>query len=458
MTPTMLPPPQWSKSYRAGDVIADRYILQELLGRGGQGEVWAAEHLFLKSRVAIKFCRNDLGATESEARALLERFRFEAQVSARLAPMTRSIVLVHDADCDAHGPFMVMELVDGMSLDTAIVTEGPLGLDRIATILVQLADAVAIAHAEGIVHRDLKPANIILARNDIDEEIVKLADFGVAKAISTQLGLHSPTQTSHGLVVGTPDYMSPELVEHRPVGPHTDLWAMAVIAYEALAGIVPFEGDTPQQTMLAITVGRYVPVSKLRADVPAALDEWFARAFAYDHSLRFSSPIEMARAFREAIESAVPTRTPLVIPDAEPTIRPHAATCAPPAISRARTNRPLGGMVGVAFAVLGVAVVASLAARCAMHGPLWATSPRLMAIDVEPPPAAVDAVASPPPRVDTAGATPPSIDVERSATKTASASATPAPSDSKRPHREAKPRAAPRRPATVKVVDRSEIH
>ncbi|MDB4996179.1 MAG: serine/threonine protein kinase, partial [Myxococcaceae bacterium] len=167
--------------YRTGAIIASRYRLLRQLGRGGMGEVWAAHHLTLNTEVAVKFLST--GAGGNAAKIALERFRFEAQVSAHLGLKTSHVVAVHDAGRDAAGPYLVMEHVRGRTLRAELNRRGPLALDEVATLLDQVCGALSVAHGSGIVHRDLKPSNLLLLDQPDGSLYVKVADFGIAKAL-----------------------------------------------------------------------------------------------------------------------------------------------------------------------------------------------------------------------------------------------------------------------------------
>ncbi len=286
-----------SDRYRRGDVVADRYELLEPIGAGGSGEVWLAEHTILHTKVALKLCIEPQRIENERTRAQLAKFRFEAQVSAQLGCKTRHIVLVHDAGIDARGPFVAMEHVEGRALDEILRREGPLSLERTATMIAHVADALRVAHAAGIIHRDIKPANILVA-TDSEGESFKLTDFGIAKA-APRHSIHKldpQTRTEHGLVVGTPDYLSPERVRGERADAGADVWALAVVAYEAITGEVPFQGKHCQATMLAILQGVFEPPSKLVPGAPRELEAFFKRAFHEERAERFASGTEMSEA------------------------------------------------------------------------------------------------------------------------------------------------------------------
>ena len=249
-------------------VLANRFRLERRIGRGGMGTVYSARDSALDRRVAVKLLREDLGEPVSA-----ERFRSEARIAATLSHP--NIVAVHDIGVTAGGrAFFVMELLDGETLEDVLRRDGPLRSDRALRILRGVGAAVKAAHARQLIHRDLKPANIFLCRGE-SGEVAKVLDFGLAKALETS-GVAAPTHP--GLVAGTPRYMAPEHLRGEDASPDWDLWALAVIALEMLAG--PGAVDRPAGASVA--VNRLSPalrqafaaaLSAEPLDRPASVDE-----------------------------------------------------------------------------------------------------------------------------------------------------------------------------------------
>ncbi len=289
--------------YRQGAIVGGRYRLEERLGRGGMGEVWRARHVTLQTEAAVKFPALD--AHGRAARIALERFRFEAQVAARLGQETAHVVAVHDAGADAAGPYLVMEYVRGRTLQEELDARGVLPLPEVAAIVAQVAEALGAAHALGVVHRDLKPSNLLIGAR-AGELVVKVADFGIAKALSTDLDADLPADTTSGMMLGSPPYMSPEQMGGERAGAGGDLWALAVIAYEAITGDLPFSGRSFVDLFASLARGRVPPPSEKRPDVPAAVDDWFLRALAKDPARRYPTAHEMAEALARAAASRSP--------------------------------------------------------------------------------------------------------------------------------------------------------
>ena len=286
----------------AGRVIGGRYRLLRCVGRGGMGEVWSALDTRRRALVAVKLLSIRPGRDLEPPAVSLRRFRFEADVGARLGARSSRVVAVHDFGLDVGGPFLVMEYVRGRTLRAVLDREGPLAVAAFAPILRQVGEALAAAHAAGIAHRDLKPANVLLAEGRGGALGAKLADFGVACAVRGPAPEDVDARSDDELVLGSPAYMSPEqILGHEPVDERTDLWSLGVLAYEALTGRRPFQGPTGASVTLGITGGAFPPARSLRPGLPRGLDAWCARARAKRPERRFASATEMVEAFERAV-------------------------------------------------------------------------------------------------------------------------------------------------------------
>ncbi|MFO0679058.1 MAG: serine/threonine-protein kinase [Polyangiaceae bacterium] len=280
---------------KSSRVLGDKYELDRMIGRGGMGSVWEATHRSLGTKVAIKFIERD-AARSPEAHV---RFLNEARASARIE--SRFVVRVFDHGIsDDDQPYIVMELLRGETLERRLGRVGRLSLSQTAKLVAQIGRAIAKAHEVGIVHRDLKPENVFLCESaDDGGEIAKVVDFGVAKFAEPPPGSESATKT--GAMMGTPSYMSPEQARGlKNVDGRTDLWSLAIIAYECVVGKLPFEGEGVGDLLVKIC-GTDAPIPSREADdVPRTFDAWFGKATRSDPEKRFQTSLEMVRALLDA--------------------------------------------------------------------------------------------------------------------------------------------------------------
>ena len=256
-------------------MLAGRYRLGDRIATGGMGEVWRAVDLVLDRPVAVKLLREEY-AQHPET---LARFRAEARHTAALSHP--GIAQVYDYDDAGPGqpPFLVMELVNGPPL-TQLLARGPLDPARALDVVAQAATALGAAHAAGLVHRDIKPGNLLVA----PDGTVKITDFGIAHAAG------SAPLTRTGTMIGTPAYLAPERVAGAPAGPASDLYSLGIVAYECLAGALPFAG-TPMEVALA---HQYQSLPPLPAAVPPQVAGLVAELTARDPALRPRSAGEVA--------------------------------------------------------------------------------------------------------------------------------------------------------------------
>jgi serine/threonine-protein kinase len=278
-------------------IVAGKYRLVGLLGRGGMGSVWEGIHTTLGTRVAVKFIEAEF-AGHAEVR---DRFFNEAFAAARL--QSKHIVQVYDHGVDEGGrPYIVMEFLSGEALDQRLVREGTLTLQDTARLLQQVCRAVKKAHEEGIIHRDLKPENVFLVWDEEDKrDLVKVVDFGIAK-FTDRSGISSATRT--GAVIGTPHFMSPEQARGlKSVDERADVWSIGVIAYRATTGVLPFDGEAVGDLLVKICTAEPLPPSS-HVPLPEAFDRWMARALAKTPEDRFRSVQEQAEALLQAADLA----------------------------------------------------------------------------------------------------------------------------------------------------------
>ncbi len=269
-----------------GLVVAGRYRLEQKLGEGGMGEVWAARDLEEPGplRVALKFLKGEVGPTE------LRRFRREAR--AAMAVKHPNVVRIHGV-LDWQGlPVMVMDLLDGESLGDRLARAGEvLPLEELAALLLPIISAVGTAHAMGIVHRDLKPDNVFLQRNDDGTATPKVLDFGIAK-LSAQEGEAASTGalTRTGAMLGTPYYMAPEQAfGERDVDSRADVWAIGVILYHALTGKRPVDGENLGQLMKVLMSGDIPRIDEVAPGLPVDVRELVGKMLTTDRARRCQS-------------------------------------------------------------------------------------------------------------------------------------------------------------------------
>jgi eukaryotic-like serine/threonine-protein kinase len=290
-------PTEGSGSPSDDDLVAGKYELVRLIGRGGMGSVWEGRHVTLGTRVACKFIDGEFAAKSPDART---RFKNEARAAASLR--SKHVVDVHDYGVMKDGrPYIVMEYLSGESLADRLERLGRLPLATTARIVSQIGRALQKAHAAGIVHRDLKPDNVFLMWDEEDEQDqVKVVDFGIAKFTDEGVNVSHATQT--GSVVGTPFFMSPEQARGiDAIDLRSDLWALGVVAFQCLTGRLPFYSEAVGDLLIKICTDEVPVPSHVSPDLPLSMDAWMARALERDRDLRFQSAREMTGALADAI-------------------------------------------------------------------------------------------------------------------------------------------------------------
>jgi len=331
--------------------------LVEKLGEGGMGSVWTAQHLALRTQVAVKF----LAAHMAQDPAAAARFQREATAAARIKSPHVVQIFDHGMSAD-FGPYIVMELLEGSTLSGFVQQHGRLTPAYTAQVMTQLCRALGKAHAQGIVHRDIKPDNVFLI--DAEREVfLKVLDFGIAKSAHDSLSV-----TSTGAMMGTPHYMSPEqMLSTKHVDARADLWASSVLAYHCLTGGVPFDGETFGAVAIAVTQGEFAPPHAKYGVGSPALDAWFSRALARDVNARFQTAEELADTFAQAAGSwagrAHQTGSGMAVPGVtlQP-LTPHAPTFNGVAntngVTTAQVNpRQRSAVVAIASLSLGTVLV-----------------------------------------------------------------------------------------------------
>jgi len=274
-------------------VVADRFRLVRMVGRGGMGSVWQAVHLGLDIPCAVKFIEGEL-ANVAEAHARFER---EAKAAAQLR--SPNVVQIFDHGVWQGRPFIAMELLEGEDLGKRLgKSGGRLPPPDVNFVVQQVCRALSRAHQAGVVHRDMKPDNIFVVKDD-DRDIVKILDFGVAKSASAAL---DGSNTKTGAMLGTPYYMSPEQAQGiKTVDSRSDLWSLAVIVFQCLTGRLPFESEALGDLLVKIIVSPVPTPSHYFPMVPVGFDAWWVKAADRNPDNRFQT----AKAFAESLSLAL---------------------------------------------------------------------------------------------------------------------------------------------------------
>ena len=351
-----------------GKTLGQYQIIEEI-GRGGMAVVYKAYQPSLTRHVAIKVLPPQFTFDQE----FVERFMREARSAATLHHP--NIITIYDVSEQNGIHYFVMEYIAGKTLD-ALAAETPMPLPRVARIIEQVANALDHAHSRGMIHRDIKPSNILVDENDRPV----LTDFGLVR-----VGQDSKL-TKTGMIVGTPEYMSPEQAKGEEIDWRTDIYSLGVVLYRMLAGTVPFAGSTPAAVLLAHVAYEPLPVSQVNLSVPKTVEVVVLKAMAKDRDRRYQSARPLAEDLQTAITRPMPAiveapttaaapAPPVVTPTLAPTTPPRGAV---PVAQTAMSSTPVavprkaGGVSPLIFVGLGVAVLAVI---CVLAGVL--VGPRL---------------------------------------------------------------------------------
>jgi serine/threonine-protein kinase len=421
---TSVPPPA---KYEAGALIGGKYRLERKLGEGGMGAVWAAHHVALDTAIAIKLIRSDTNRKE-----LAPRLLQEARAAAKLGHP--AIVRVFDVGQTSDGePFIVMELLEGESLNERLEREHRLSAVEAVRLLLPIADALRAAHGKGIVHRDIKPDNVFLVKEETGVQ-PKLVDFGIAKLAAREFDSQI---TERGVILGSPDYMAPEQARGREdIDRRADVWSFCVLLYETISGQPPFDGNNYNALLRAIVEATPATLLEMYA-ADAELSQIVATGLEKDRERRFQSMQALGEAlarwllkygvFEDAAGGAVeakwlqrnseanhrqsrpsfgsipgfastmPGLEPIVGTATERRLVAEAPTTAGPPVTlpRRATKRPR-----FALALLGIVSVAALSVRLFSRSPserVPKVAPALAATQAAQPPSIPVGEAPPPP-------------------------------------------------------------
>ena len=294
-----------------GKTITGRYVLRGLLGHGGMGAVYEAEHIAIGKRVAIKFVDPEFATDEK----VVARFAREARAMSAIE--SAHIVTVFDAGTEDGRPFLVMELLRGEDLGQRLRRTRLVELPAAMHIIAQVLKGLARAHAAGIVHRDLKPDNVFLVKHDTDPLFAKIVDFGISKIERPRANTSPLALTGRGTVLGTPFYMSPEQAQaSSDVDGRTDLYSVGAILFECLTGRPPHTGESYEQIILSICMREAPSVRTFDPAIPENVAAFITRALTRDRTQRFASAERMLAALHE-VAPEERTRVPLDLPAAE---------------------------------------------------------------------------------------------------------------------------------------------
>jgi serine/threonine-protein kinase len=376
-----------------GQMVAERYQILSLIGEGGMGRVYLAEHVRMGRRSAVKVINPAL-ATTADA---ISRFNREAANACKINHP--NVAQVYDFGEMADGTlYLAMEYIDGETLDSIVAREGSLTPARAAQITKQVADALFAAHHLGIIHRDLKPENVMIARHLDGSDWVKVVDFGIAKTVQRD-GMEggSQTVTTAGVSLGTPEYMSPEQLAGERLDHRTDIYSLGLVLFNMLTGELPYPKLTSKETLVRRLTSPPRTLAEVRPDVawPRALQDVLNRALTPEVKDRYENVGEFGR----AVVRAVDENEPVVVPPAAsvaasevPITRPapNALVDDGPGVGAQLPRRRMvpyvvGTLVAVSAGVLVLATRAHRPAAIPDDDSLAATAPTI--VTVTPPPA-----------------------------------------------------------------------
>jgi hypothetical protein len=277
-------------------LVDGKYQLLRKLGEGGMGAVYEARNRATGRKVAVKMIAGEAVARGTDS---LARFQREAMATAAIESQHIAHALDAGVDRATGGPYLVMDLLSGEDLASALTRVGPLPTEVALRTVAQACLGLQKAHEAGVVHRDIKPANLFLARREGTEIVVKLLDFGIAKVTIDELGAPAGAMTTSGAILGSPVYMSPEqVVGKKTIDHRTDLWSLGVVLYEALSARTPHDAATVGGLIVAICGQAPHPIQAQAPWVPAGVAAVVHKALARDPAARFSSAREMFEAIR----------------------------------------------------------------------------------------------------------------------------------------------------------------
>ena len=313
-----------------GSIVADRYRVTKKLGEGGMGTVYLAEHVKMGRKSAIKVMNPGM-VSDADA---ISRFNREASNASRINHP--NVAAVYDFGETKDGLiYLAMEFIEGPSLTSVIEQSGSLSAPRAAEITRQAGEALSVAHDMGIVHRDLKPDNIMLAKGRDGSDVVKIVDFGIAKAAEVE----NQKVTKTGLVVGTPEYMSPEQLAGDKLDGRSDTYSLALVSFAMMTGKLPFPAETIQESMIKRLTDEPKPLAEMKADTPwpAEVQAVMDKALQRDVTTRYQTASEFGRALHQAVQAMPRGRASAATAVLESVAKPAAGDTAPRPVAGGKT-------------------------------------------------------------------------------------------------------------------------
>ncbi len=291
-----------------GETLAEKYLIEQLIKRGGMGSVYRGKHVMMDKTVAIKVLRPSLAGDD----VVVARFSREARAASRISH-PHAVSVTDFGEAESGVVFLVMEYLDGRTLKDLLRSEGPMTLERTVEIIRQVSGALDAAHQQGVIHRDLKSDNIMLSQTN-GGDWAKVLDFGIAK-IQQPEGARDNDITAANLVIGTPQYMSPEQCSQTgPIDARSDVYSLGIILFEMLAGRVPFTGDSPTVIMMKQVGDEPPSVLEARPDLPGSIDNLIKKALAKQPVVRFQTAGELSEALTQAAAEAGDAASATVAP------------------------------------------------------------------------------------------------------------------------------------------------
>jgi serine/threonine-protein kinase len=339
---------QQPKDPLQGQVLGDRYRLVSVLGEGGMGTVYLAEHVAIGKQLAVKVLASEF-AQQDQYR---KRFLREAQAISQIAH--ENIVEVTDFGVTPHGSlYLVMEYLQGEGLADTLQAEGALPWSRAKPMILQICRALHAAHAKGILHRDVKPENCFRIKRGSNRDFMKVLDFGLAKILGSQGGVET-SLTGTGRVIGTAEYMSPEQIRGEKLDARSDVYSAGIVLYETMTGCVPYAADHYTLVLDQQLHAQPVPPRQVapHGDISDDLERVILRALQKDRAHRYANIEEFATDLAQVVVSTSisvsshPPAPPMIGPSTYPP---------PPRAKKSNESLYLGIIVGLSLLVLGLA-------------------------------------------------------------------------------------------------------